>query len=136
MFGNLKVGTRLALGFGAITLLLLAISITSVLRLSTLNQASISITEDIYPEVALSGEVVRSALDNGRHLRDMLLATTETEAERAWQDVGATRAHASELLKKLEREMDTDKGGVPDVVERQFGTDRFTASGCPVLSAA
>ena len=30
MFGNLKVGTRLALGFGAIVLLLLAISITSV----------------------------------------------------------------------------------------------------------
>jgi methyl-accepting chemotaxis protein len=110
MFANLKVATRLALGFGALVLLLVAISATSVLRLGSLNQASTSITEDIYPEVALSAEVVRSALDNGRHLRDMLLATSDTEAERAWQDVGATRAHASELLKKLEREIDTDKG--------------------------
>ena len=70
MFANLKVATRLALGFGALVLLLLAISVTSVLRLGSLNQASTSITEDIYPEVALSGDVVRSALDDGRHLRE------------------------------------------------------------------
>ena len=110
MFGNLKVGTRLALGFGAVVVLLLVISITSVLRLGTLNQASVSITEDIYPEVALTADVVRGALEDGRQIREMLLSTTEAGAEQAWQAVGVARSHNAEVMKKLEREIDTDKG--------------------------
>ena len=43
MFGNLKVGTRLALGFGSLVLLLLVISVTSVLRLATVHQSSAEI---------------------------------------------------------------------------------------------
>ena len=110
MFANMKVATRLALGFGAVVLLLLAISLTSVLRLGTLNQASTSITEDIYPEVSYTAEVVRSALDDGRHVRDMLLATTDADADKAWQDVAAAHARSEELMKKLEHEIDTEEG--------------------------
>ncbi|MFL6697720.1 MAG: methyl-accepting chemotaxis protein, partial [Vitreoscilla sp.] len=110
MFANLKVGTRLALGFGAVVLLLLVISITSVLRLGTLNQASVSITEDIYPEVALSAEAVSGALEDGRQLREMLLSTNESAFEQAWQAVASSRAHNTEVIKKLEHEIDTDKG--------------------------
>ena len=49
MFGNLKVGTRLALGFGAVVVLLLIISVTSVLRLASINAATTVIMEDRYP---------------------------------------------------------------------------------------
>ena len=101
MFGNLKVGTRLALGFGAVSLLLLVISITSVLRLGTLNQASVSITEDIYPEVALTADVVRGALEDGRQVREMLLSNTEAGVEQAWQAVTAARSRNAEVMKKL-----------------------------------
>jgi methyl-accepting chemotaxis protein len=110
MFGNLKVGTRIALGFGAVVVLMLVISLTAVMRLGTLNQASTAITEDIYPEVAYSAEVVRAALEDGRHLREMLLARSDADVERAWDAAGATRAHADDLMKKLDHEIDTDKG--------------------------
>jgi methyl-accepting chemotaxis protein len=110
MLGNLKVSTRLALGFGAVVLLLLAISITSVLRLGTLNQASVFITEDIYPEVALTADVMRGTLEDGRQVREMLLASTEAGVEQAWQGVTVARGHNAEVMKKLERELDSDKG--------------------------
>jgi methyl-accepting chemotaxis protein len=110
MFANLKVSTRLALGFGAVVLLLLVISITSVLRLGTLNQAALSITEDVYPEAAYSADVMRMALEEGRHVRDMLLATSDAEADQAWQGVAGSRANVDDVMKKLEHEIDTDKG--------------------------
>ncbi|HEY8972636.1 MAG TPA: MCP four helix bundle domain-containing protein, partial [Burkholderiaceae bacterium] len=110
MFGNLKVGTRIALGFGAVVVLMLVISITAVWRLGTLNQATTSITEDIYPEVAYTADVVRVALEDGRHLREMLLARSDADIEQAWDAAAAARARGDELMKKLDHEIDTDKG--------------------------
>jgi len=50
MFKEMKVGTRLALGFGGVIALLLVIAITSVQRLATLHQDTVEITEDFIPK--------------------------------------------------------------------------------------
>ncbi len=110
MFGNLKVGTRLALGFGAVVLLLLAISVTSVLRLATVHQSSVVIMDDFYPKVALSDEVVRNALNNGRFVRNALLATTPAEADKDWEHVRESRSENGERMKKLEAMLDSERG--------------------------
>ena len=110
MFGNLKVGTRLALGFGALVLLLLAISITSVLRLATVHQASLTIVDDVYPKSSLSDDIVKGALDSGRSVRNVLLASSEAEIEQAWQKTSAIRARNGERMKKLESLLNTEKG--------------------------
>ncbi|HEX7638157.1 MAG TPA: methyl-accepting chemotaxis protein, partial [Burkholderiaceae bacterium] len=110
MFSNLKVGTRLALGFGTLVLLLLLISVTSVLRLSTVRQSSQVITDQLYPKVALSADIVRDALKDGRYVRDMLLAATDADADKAWQRVQDERGHVADGLKKLEPMVVSDKG--------------------------
>ena len=110
MFGNLKVGVRLALGFGAVVVLLLAISITSILRLASVHQASVVIMEDLYPKVALCDEIVRNALNNGRLVRSLLLATTPAEADKTWQVVQESRSRNSERMKKLESMIQSDRG--------------------------
>jgi methyl-accepting chemotaxis protein len=110
MFGNLKVGTRLALGFGAVVLLLLAISITSILRLASVHQASAVIMEELYPKVEISGEIVRNALVNGRLMRNLLLATTPAEADKTWQLVQESRSRNSERMKKLESLIQSERG--------------------------
>jgi len=110
MFGNLKVGTRLALGFGTVVVLMLAISITSVLRLGTVHHATVVVTEDIYPEVALANEVSGASLANGRTIRNLLLAANETEVDAAWQQLETGRGRIAEAMKRLDHEIDTDKG--------------------------
>jgi methyl-accepting chemotaxis protein len=110
MFGNLKVGTRLALGFGAVTLLLLVISITSVLRLATVHQASAVIMDDLYPKVSLASDITKGSLNDGRFVRNMLLASTDADADKAWQVIVTTRATISDDMKKIEALLDSEKG--------------------------
>jgi methyl-accepting chemotaxis protein len=110
MFANMKVGTRLALGFGVVVLLLLAISVTSVLRLGTVHKASTFIMEDVYPRSVLSDNMVKSTLRTGQMLRDVLMASTEADGERSWQLLQDERAKNSERAKKLESLLTTEKG--------------------------
>jgi methyl-accepting chemotaxis protein len=110
MFTNLKVGTRLALGFGIVVMLLLAISVVSVLRLGAVREASLVITEKVYPMGSLSDDVVKGALDAGRSVRNLLLATSDAEADKAWQKVEALRAQNTDRLQKLETLLRSERG--------------------------
>jgi methyl-accepting chemotaxis protein len=121
MFGNLKVGTRLALGFGAVVVLLLVISITSVLRLASVNSTTTVIMEDRYPKVVLVNDILQRTTDNGREMRSMALATSDVEAEQYKQKIAANRASNNESLSKLESEVHSEKGRaiVKEIAEKR-----------------
>jgi methyl-accepting chemotaxis protein len=110
MHTNLKVGTRLALGFGTVVILLLVISFISVLRLATVRQGMVQIMTDLYPKVLLAEEVEKSALNNGRLVRNFLLTRTPADADKAWAAVGESRDLVSNNLKRLEAMIDSAKG--------------------------
>jgi methyl-accepting chemotaxis protein len=110
MFSNLKVATRLALGFGVVILLLLGISVLSVLRLASVNDATALIVNDRLPKVLMLDEVVLRTVDNGRKLRSMLLATSDAEADAAKVKVQENRAANAELLARTEKLISTEKG--------------------------
>ncbi|ARN21689.1 methyl-accepting chemotaxis protein [Piscinibacter gummiphilus] len=102
MFSNLKVATRLSLGFGVVLFLLIVISVLSVLRLSTVSSATTLIMEDRYPKVQMSDEIIKNAIHNGRLLRGMLIASNESEADTLKADVERRRARNAEMVKKLD----------------------------------
>ena len=110
MFGSLKVATRLALGFGVVVLLLLTISIISVLRLGTVHESSVVIMEQVYPMSALSDDIVKGALNNGRFVRNLLLSASDAEADKTWARIEELRAQNGDRMKKLEGMLRTDKG--------------------------
>ncbi|MET3131607.1 methyl-accepting chemotaxis protein [Oxalobacteraceae bacterium GrIS 1.11] len=110
MLKSMKVGTRLGLGFGAVVLLLLAMSLVSVLRLASLNDGIKLLMEDRYPKVVLANETIVLTLDNGRQLRSMLLANSDEEREKFKKIVQGNRPKISEDLAKLEKLLSSDKG--------------------------
>ena len=110
MFSKMKVGTRLALGFGALVVLLLVISVTSVLRLATVHQSSVLIMDDLYPKVILAEELEKGALNNGRLVRNALLAKTGADGEKAWAEVEESRAANGEHMKKMDTLVSSPKG--------------------------
>jgi len=121
MFGNLKVGTRLALGFGAVVVLLLVISLTSVLRLASINATTTVIMEDRYPKVVLVNEMLQHTIDNGRQMRSMVLSSTDAEAEQYKQKIASNRASSNESLSKLEAELHSDRGRaiIKDIADKR-----------------
>jgi len=110
MFTQMKVGIRLALGFGAVVMLLLVISVTSVLRLATVHEGTVVIMQDFYPKVIMAEQAEKSALNNGRLVRNVLLTKTPADADKAWHDLDDNRAANTVLMKKIEAALDSEKG--------------------------
>jgi methyl-accepting chemotaxis protein len=107
MFNNMKVATRLALGFGLVIALLLIMAVLNVSRLSAINDSSTEIMENRYPKVEMATQVAKNALKNGNLLRSFLLSTDEAEQNTLRQHVETTRSENGELLKKLEAVLTT-----------------------------
>ena len=76
MFSNMKVAVRLAIGFGAVVVLLLAISAVSLSSMAALNHDVDLLMDDRYPKVMLANEAATLTIDNGRQVRSMMLATS------------------------------------------------------------
>jgi len=110
MFKTMTVATRLYLGFGVVVALLLTVSVLSVLRLATVHQASTYITEEVYPKVMLAQSIQKSALNNGRFVRSLLLAKTPADADKFWEQLQQSRSVNTEDMNKLESMLSTAEG--------------------------
>ncbi|WP_229211619.1 methyl-accepting chemotaxis protein [Duganella sp. BJB475] len=110
MFANMKVATRLGLGFGAVVILLLVLSVVSTMRLAALNDGVKRITEDRYPKVVFSKDVIRYTIDNGRQLRSMMLSNTDEERDKFRRLVEANRTKVADALDKMDKLISTEKG--------------------------
>jgi methyl-accepting chemotaxis protein len=82
MFKNLKISMKLAIAFGLVLLLLIAISATSSLRLMEMNGNTENIAKNLWPKVQLLQDGLAGVNDIGIAARDLALAATP-EAQNA-----------------------------------------------------
>jgi methyl-accepting chemotaxis protein len=110
MFANMKVATRLGLGFGTVVVLLLVLSIISVGRLASVYSVSSDIMDNRYPKVAAANELMSNTLEAGMQMRGLLLATTAAEGDQIGKAIDGLRRRNSEAIKKLEDNAVSAKG--------------------------
>ncbi|CAM3572580.1 Histidine kinase [Bordetella sputigena] len=108
MFGNMKVATRLAWGFGIVIALLAAISALSITRLAKINDALTEVTQDRYPKTAHLNEVMLRSLDDGRQVRTLLLVADDNEANRLRKRLADNAAARAQALAKLDKIVTAD----------------------------
>ncbi|CAN7203404.1 methyl-accepting chemotaxis protein [Pseudoduganella sp. LjRoot289] len=110
MLKNLKIATRLGLGFGSVVVLLLILSVISVQRLGTINEGTRVIYEEHYAKVSLLNEVIKNGLDNARQMRNILLSTSDAEAEKYRQIIDTNRNEMTDGLNKVQKLLSSEKG--------------------------
>ncbi len=110
MFRNLKMAARLGMGFGGVVVLLLILAVVSIQRLATVNEQTRLILDDRYVKYVLVQDIVKNALDNARQFRNMLLATSDAEAEKAHRAAEINRAEMANDLAKLQKMVVLDRG--------------------------
>ncbi|WP_260986436.1 methyl-accepting chemotaxis protein [Bordetella genomosp. 13] len=110
MFGNMKVATRLALGFGIVIALLLGISALSLVRLADVNDALTDVTQDRYPKIVLANQNLQRSIDDGQQYMGILMAADPAESEARRQRLADNEAVRAKNLIELERTANTDKG--------------------------
>lgn len=106
---NMKVGTKLSLGFAIAISLLLVIVATSMTNMSGMNSATEEILSERYAKVQILNDLMQSELDNTRQIRNLLLVA-DTEIAGVKQRIADNQRKNGERMQDLEKTVKIDKG--------------------------
>jgi methyl-accepting chemotaxis protein len=110
MFANLKIGGRLAIGFGIVIVLLGGIVVVAQQSLAALNQATSQIVDDRYPQVVLATGLLLQINENAISMRNMLLADNPDMLKKETAAIAAGDAAITDGLNRLEGMLSSDAG--------------------------
>jgi methyl-accepting chemotaxis protein len=110
MFGNMRVATRLALGFGIVLVLLVVQSVQSLQSMAAMDEQTRTITESRYPKIKLIDDIIQLALDNGIQVRGMLLATSDAEIDELRQRIQEGRKTNAANYEQLDKWVNVSEG--------------------------
>ena len=108
---RIRVGRRLALGFTAVTMLLLAVAAIAMLGLHTLDGALQHIVEREQPKIERVHAIIDEANAIAVALRNALLTDADTEVGRQMKRVEEGRATLGNLLDGLDRDLAANGAG-------------------------
>ncbi len=122
MFDNLKVRTRLTLGFGVMIVFLSVVGGTGMLTMRELNMSIGTIVDDRFPKTVWANNIIDDVNLVARSARDILLVTDLYQMRQAEGDIRDARKRISEHVEKLQSSNRSAQGKqVLDVMIRARG---------------
>ena len=110
MFQNMKVATKLALGFGLVVALLLLVSFIGITRMAHLNESLRQVGDERWPRANMANDIVVNSSGIGIALRNMLLSSSKDDIQRQKEVVLETRRTIGATVDKLKEVIQTAKG--------------------------
>ncbi|MFL9879403.1 methyl-accepting chemotaxis protein [Herbaspirillum rhizosphaerae] len=107
---NLKIGARLSVGFGFLVLLLVAMALLGVARLSALNEQMDEVINDKYPKTVLANDIIKNVNVIARSSRNVLLMTDADDLGKEMQTIRQASDNTKGALEKLDALVTGDKG--------------------------
>ena len=107
---NLRIGTRLGLGFLVVVALMIAVAVIGVTKLGTLNHETNLIVNDRVPKVEMVNHVIDELNRSARYTRNLLLMTDKNQIKREEDNLKKARQSIAETLPKLEKMLHDPKG--------------------------
>jgi methyl-accepting chemotaxis protein len=102
MFADLKVGTRLAIAFGAVLALLIATLVTGVTRLSVVDEHLHAITDENNVEARAAKEIRGEVFQAGMLVRDLIINTDAAQLKKQREELGPVLRGLDESIEKLD----------------------------------
>jgi methyl-accepting chemotaxis protein len=109
VFKNLKIGVRLALGFGIIVALLVAISALSYLRVGSLNTDINTLVNDRFQKTVWANNVIEAIGSAARGQRNLLIDPRPEEIRKQYERIEESTKTIAENLDKLHRTSTSEK---------------------------
>nr|WP_313958314.1 methyl-accepting chemotaxis protein [Pseudomonas citri] len=101
---NMRVGTKLGLGYAVVLLMMLTLAITSMTGLFNVHMIVDDITGNAYPKVQISNEIISGMSDTNVVLRDLILKSDEQQLKQLrdrYQKIRQDQAARMGALEKL-----------------------------------
>ena len=110
MFSNLKIGVRLAVGFAVLIAMMLAVGVTALIRLNTINEDVEDIIHDHTPKVAMANQMIADVNAAGIAIRNAMLIGSDTQGmDSELQKVMEAKTRIEEGSRKLIALANTDR---------------------------
>ena len=107
---NLRIGTRLAIGFGFTLTLMLVISVMSYLRVGEINTDIGDMVNDKFPKTVWANDIIDAINVNARAMRNALLVTKPDEAQKELERIPEQRKITADRFDKLEKTIKSEEG--------------------------
>lgn len=101
-FVNLKVGTRLVLGFGLVLIMLALVAMIGISRLSGVNEITNRITTRDWIKAVLANDVIGLANDNARASYELFLLTEKPAIATTLERIDRNKKNITDKLDQLE----------------------------------
>ena len=102
MLNNIKIGTRLAIGYAVTLALLAVIASIGYSRIAQLNGQVTDLVKDKFPKTVLTADLSEAILNIGRHLRNAYIYTG-SERQKSIEQIAAIRTKISADIEKLDK---------------------------------
>ncbi len=110
----MKIGFRLGLGFAAVVALMIAIAVIGITRMSSINDATQSITKNYWPKAVWVNDIVSNINVIARSMRNMVINKAilkrEENVQRGLTRIQDARKVILDRVEKLEKTITSDKG--------------------------
>ncbi|HUX64772.1 methyl-accepting chemotaxis protein [Sulfuricella sp.] len=107
---NLKIGTRLAIGFGFALTLMLVISVMSYMRVGEISTSLGDIVNDKFPKTVSANDIVGAINVNARAMRNVLLLDKPEEVQKELARIPEQRKITADRFEKLEKTIKSEEG--------------------------
>jgi methyl-accepting chemotaxis protein len=110
LFANLKIGSRLALGFGALLVLLLGVTLIGMISMESLNDQVNVIGRTNFPKLTLAHELSEAEYRTARDMRTLVIVTDEAIMRKVKADIDRARADFDAAWSELKKYHTTEQG--------------------------
>jgi methyl-accepting chemotaxis protein len=107
---DLKIGTRLGIGFGVVCLALVFTVGLGVANLSKVNDASDTIVLKRMPRIDMSTRLLGEVNDIAIAMRNMMLSEDPADRVKQVDEIMSSRKEAENILAALDKALETEKG--------------------------
>jgi methyl-accepting chemotaxis protein len=109
-FSDMKISTRLALGFGLVSLLITLLGGTALWKGNKMAESITEVVLQRAPIVADSNDLQDDVNEQARVIRNMVIFTKIEDIRKEGQQVLASRKRVSEIFARLDKSVSSDKG--------------------------
>jgi len=109
VFKNLKIGVRLAIGFGLVLALMATLAVLAYNRLGGLNQEIEDMVKDKFPKTVWATDINESINTIARRLRNAYILSG-ADAQKELDQITEERKKITEAIEKLEKTILSEKG--------------------------
>lgn len=110
MLNNMKIGTRLTLGFGLVVVLLLVISILGYSRISAIDTELSLMVNDRFPKTVLANDIINEVNIVARATRNAVILRDGELVRKEMERITESAKVISDRMEKLDQTVTSDKG--------------------------